>query len=173
MQPVSCTFDRDLLMARLGELTADPDRTRALGRAGLDVLLATPRVDPTRLAATGYCFGAVVATELARAGADPRAVVGFHPGLFSTRPQDSVNISGRVLLCIGPADPLITAADRRAFEEEMEAAGVDWQLHLYGGVQHSFTHPRASLANLPGIAYDERAATHSWAAMAQLLDEVF
>lgn len=171
--PLAPFADRDLMMGRLGELIADPDRTRALGRAGLDVLAAEPTVDPTRIAATGYCFGAVVAAELGRSGADLKAIVGFHPGLFSTRPQDSANIRGRVLMMIGGADPLITADERHSFEREMTEAGVDWQLHVYGGVQHSFTHPRASLANLPGIAYDERAAAHSWAEMAGLLREVF
>src|SRR5438874_11890401 len=35
--------DRDQVMARLGELMGDPERTRALAKAGLDVLLAEPR----------------------------------------------------------------------------------------------------------------------------------
>src|SRR5436305_7366477 len=46
--------DRDEMMARLGALMADPDRTRALARAGLEVLLAEPRADASRVAAVGY-----------------------------------------------------------------------------------------------------------------------
>src|SRR5437870_10014738 len=61
--------DRDEMMARIGELWKDPERIRALGRAGLEVLLAEPRTDASRVAATGYCFGGAVALELARGGA--------------------------------------------------------------------------------------------------------
>jgi dienelactone hydrolase len=55
----------------------------------------------------------------------------------------------------------------------MRNGHVDWQMHLYGGVVHSFTHPRASDAGIPGIAYDEAAATHAWSAMTLLLAEIF
>jgi hypothetical protein len=32
-------------------------------------------------------------------------VVGFHPGWADHDPQDSANITGKVLLCIGSEDP--------------------------------------------------------------------
>ena len=76
-------------------------------------------------------------------------------------------------MCIGADDPIIPVEHRAAFEDEMRAAGVDWQIHLYGGVVHSFTHPLASQAGIPGIAYDESAATQAWGAMRALLAEVF
>lgn len=139
----------------------------------MDVLLREPTVDPTKVAALGYCFGGTVALELARTGADIKAVVGFHPGLGSPRPEDSRNIKGKVLMCVGNNDPLVPQEQRRAFEEELTSAGVDWQMHLYGGVVHSFTHPRADRAGLLYIRYDERADKRSWKAMLDLLDEVF
>jgi dienelactone hydrolase len=54
----------------------------------------------------------------------------------------------------------------------MRNAEVPYDMHLYGGVGHSFTHPHSSLMGIPGIAYDERAAKHSWNAMRTLLAEV-
>ena len=54
----------------------------------------------------------------------------------------------------------------------MRDGGVDWQLVVYGGVQHSVTHPLASRAGVPGIAYDERAASDSWQTMTGLLAAV-
>ena len=164
---------RDDMMIRLGELFADPNRTRALAAAALNVVLAEESVDPSRVAAIGYCFGGTLALELGRSGADLKAIVGFHPGLTNVRPADSANIQGRVLVCIGADDPFIPIAHRITFESEMRDAQVDWQMQLYGGVVHSFTHPRASQAGLPGIAYDQRASEHSWAAMETLLKEVF
>ena len=124
---------------RLSELAGDPLRTRALARAGLDVMLANDVADSNRVAAIGYCFGGTLSLELARSGADLSAVVGFHSGLSTTRPEDAANIKGKVLVCIGADDPVVPPAQRLAFEEEMRAGDVDWQMHLYGGAVHSFT----------------------------------
>jgi len=76
-----------------------------------------------------------------------------------------------VLVLIGADDPIIPPEQRSAFEDEMRAGGVDWQLHLYGGVQHSFTNPRANNTGLPGIAYHEPTDRRSWRAMRDLFDE--
>jgi dienelactone hydrolase len=165
--------DRAEINARLTTLYDNPDRTRQIAAAGLDVLLAQPRTDRDKVAAVGYCFGGTLALELARAGADLKAVIGFHPGLTTSRPQDSVNIVGKVLVCVGADDPIVPVEQRVAFETEMRAAGVDWRMNVYGGAQHSFTHPRAELATLEGLAYDQRTDERSWRAMLDLLDEVF
>ena len=162
--------DREQMMARIGELMADPLRTRAIGTAGLDVLVAEPRTDPDRLAAIGYCFGGTLAVELARGGADLKAVVGFHAGLGTARPEDASNIAGKVLALIGADDPIVDHAQRRAFEEEMTAGGVDWVLTVYGGAEHSFTRPGADALGLPGIRYDESTARRSWRALLDLFD---
>src|SRR6202050_254031 len=100
--------ERDQMMARILELRADPERVRAAGRAGLDILRAEPRTDSDRLAAIGYCFGGTLSLELARGGADLKAVVGFHAGLSTVRPEDARNITGKVLALIGGDDTLVT-----------------------------------------------------------------
>jgi dienelactone hydrolase len=74
---------------------------------------------------------------------------------------------------VGTEDPLIPVEERLAFEEEMRAAGVDWRMNLYGGAEHSFTHPLADLADLPGIKYHRPSDERSWRAMVDFLDEVF
>ena len=162
----------DQVFARYSELAADPLRTRAIGQAGLDVLLADDRADAARVAAIGFCFGGTLSLELARGGADLKAVVGFHSGLATSRPEDAVNIRGSVLVCIGADDPLVPAEQRAAFEEEMRAAGVDWRLELHGGAVHSFTNPAADGAHGP-IRYDARADARSWRSMRDLFDEAF
>jgi dienelactone hydrolase len=163
---------RDEMMARIGEFRADPLRTRDIGAAGLDVLCAEPRTDPSRLAAIGYCFGGTLALELARGGADLKAAVGFHAGLGTARPEDAKNIKGKVLALIGADDPIVNNDQRREFEDEMTAGRVDWQLVVYGGAVHSFTNPRASNIDLPGIAYHEPTDRRSWQAMRDLFAEV-
>jgi dienelactone hydrolase len=163
------------MMARLRVLGADPERTRVIARAGLDVLLSEPRADGSNVAAIGYCFGGTVALELARGGAALKAVVGFHPGLSTVRPEDAGNITGRVLMFVGSEDPFVPLDQRLAFEAEMRAGGVYWEMVLYGGAEHSFAHPGADpeVTGLPGIKYDARAAARSWQTMLELFDEVF
>ncbi len=165
--------DRDEMMTRLGGLSDDPDRIRAISRAGLEQLLGEPRADAAKVAAIGYCFGGTMVLELARSGADLKAVVGFHPGLDTARPEDARNITGKVLVCVGTEDPFIPPEQRLAFEDEMRAGGVDWRMNLYGGAEHSFTHPWAELASIPGVTYHEPTDARSWRAMCDLLDEVF
>ncbi len=88
-------------------------------------------------------------------------------------PEDARNITGKVLVNIGADDPMVNIDERRAFEDEMRAGGVDWELNVYGGAVHSFTNPRASMVDIPGIAYDESTDRRSWQAMVDLFTEVF
>jgi len=68
----------------------------------------------------------------------------------------------------------ITPENRRAFEDMLRNAGVDWQMHLFGGVVHSFTNPEADARGMPEyLRYDANADRRSWTYMAELLDEVF
>jgi dienelactone hydrolase len=159
-------------MAVLRPIAADPDLTRRLGGAGLDVLTAHEATDPGRVAAIGFCFGAAMALELGRAGADLKAIVGFHPGLGMGRPEDTRNITGSVLLCVGSDDPFASAEQRLALETEMTEAGVaDWSIELYGGVNHSFTNPEADDRGIPALKYDRRADERSWRSMLRLFAE--
>jgi dienelactone hydrolase len=162
----------DQIVARCTAMIDDPLLTRVIGRAGLDVLLSSEYADPSKVAAIGYCFGGTMCLELARDGADLEAVVGFHSGLSTSRPDDAANITGSVLVCVGAEDPLIPPAQLVAFEEEMRAGGVDWRINLYGGATHSFTNPAADGSN-PVLAYEPKADARSWRAMLDFFDEKF
>jgi len=74
-------------IAALEPLFADPSRTRARARGGLEALTARAEVDAARVAAIGFCFGGTMALELARSGAQIAAVVGFHSGLATAAPK--------------------------------------------------------------------------------------
>jgi dienelactone hydrolase len=165
--------ERGAINARLTLLSDNSELAREVATAGLDVLLAQPRTDASRVAAVGYCFGGALVLELARTGADLKAIVGFHPGLAPKPHRDSANIVGKVLMCVGADDPIIPVEHRLAFETEMRDAGVDWRMNLYGGAKHSFTNPHAGRFGLPGIEYHQPSDERSWRAMRDLLDEVF
>ncbi len=157
----------------LAPLRADPARIRARAQGALDALLTRPEVDPGRIGAIGFCFGGTMALELGRAGAAVHAIAGFHSGLATKSPEDAAHIRGRVLVCIGADDPSIDAAQRAAFEAEMRAGGVNWQMSVYGGVVHSFTNSDADTLERPGFAYNAQADARSWSEMRTMFDEAF
>ncbi len=157
--------------AEAGKYYKDRALLRARVRAGLDFLAARPQADPQRLAAIGYCFGGAGALELARSGAPLRAVVTFHGSLASADPADAKNIKAKVLVLHGADDPFVKPAEVQAFEDEMRAAGVDWQLVKYSGAVHSFTDKRAGTDNSKGAAYNEAADRRSWRAMRDFFEE--
>jgi dienelactone hydrolase len=158
-------------MPRIMAFMADPTGIRARATAALKVLTDQPQTDAGRLAAIGYCFGGTTVLELARSGADLKAVVGFHSGLGTARPQDAKNIRAKVLTCIGALDPIIPPDQRQAFEKEMADGGVDWRMNLYGGAGHSFTNPDVGALGRPGFEYHAETDRRSWRAMLDLFDE--
>ncbi|MQA53091.1 dienelactone hydrolase family protein [Pseudomonas piscis] len=128
-------------------------------------------VDTSKLATFGFCFGGCCALELARSGAPVKAAVSFHGTLDTPEPADARNIKGAVLVLHGAADPFVAKEQLPAFEAEMDAAGVDWQLVSYGGAVHSFTDTHA---NVPGkMMYDAKVSGRAFATMHHLLEEVF
>jgi len=158
----------------IGELRNEPEMLRARGRAALATLAALPQVDASRIAAIGFCFGGSVVLELARGGADLKAVVSFHGVLATKTPAVSGKVKASVLVCTGADDPLAPPDQVRAFEDEMRAAAVrDWHLISYGNTLHGFTNPDADGSIMRAAMYSEQADRRSWASMRSLLDEVF
>ncbi|HEY0285492.1 MAG TPA: dienelactone hydrolase family protein [Pseudomonas sp.] len=142
-------------------------------QAALDQLVqqSDAAVDAGKLATFGFCFGGCCSLELARTGAPLKAAVSFHGTLDTTNPAGGKHIKGAVLVMHGASDPLVPKEQLPAFESEMNAAGVDWQLLSYGGAYHSFTDPHA---NNPGTqVYNKKVSDRAFQSMYNLLDEVF
>jgi dienelactone hydrolase len=144
---------------------------RAALRARMEAALAQVRAldvtDPAKVSAIGYCFGGKCVIDLARAGADVRAVIAFH-GLFDPPaiPVADV-ITARVLALHGWDDSSVPPDQVVAFATEMTAKKAAWELHAYGHTVHGFTN-----YNRPE-AYDETADRHSWRAATAWLAEAF
>lgn len=160
-------------MSRHQHLMETPGLMLRRAWAALDALAEQPDVDRNRMAAVGFCQGGIVAAELARGDAPILAAIGFHPGL--SRPAGSPDgpINAKVLMMVGDRDPVVPKAERQAFAAEMDAKGVDWQLHLFGGVGHMYTNPVANALGRDGFGYNAKAEHRAWSMALSLLDEVF
>ncbi len=164
-------------MKEAGALAGIYKNNRALmqarAKAGLDQLLKSPDVDPSRVAAQGYCFGGGVALELARSGANLAGVVSFHGNLDTPHPEQAKNIHGKVLVLHGGDDPYVNQDQVKAFMEEMRTAGIDWRLTQFGGAVHAFTNPGAGSDNSKGVAYNAKADARSWQEATDFYNEIF
>jgi dienelactone hydrolase len=166
--------DLQEVQALMAPVRESPALIRARAVPALAALRARAEIGASKVAAIGYCFGGLLALELARSGADIAGVVTFHGGLVTRDPKDAQNIRAKILVCTGADDPGIPAEQRSAFEQEMTDAGVDWQMHVYGGVVHSFTNPAAAAIGRPEFArYDAAADRRSWASMRDFFGEIF
>jgi len=152
------------------EIRPNPLVYRQRLRAGLRALATLPEARRLPIAAIGFCMGGQAALELARDGAPLFAAVSFHGLLDTGAPAEPGQITARILVCHGDADPMVPRSQVLAFWEEMDAAQADWHFHSYSGVKHGFTNPAANLN--PATAYDASADRQSWAAMLELFDEV-
>jgi len=160
---------------RNGALMAPFAQDRALLRrrinAAVHAVRQLPQVDPTRVAAMGYCFGGLCVLELARSGADVKGVVSIH-GIFVPGDVPNEIITAKVLCLHGHDDPMVPPEQVLAFETEMTRGNVDWQVHVYGGTMHAFTNPKANNPGF-GTVYNEIAANRAYRSIESFLGEVF
>jgi dienelactone hydrolase len=152
-------------------LLGSPDLLRERTTLWLAAMRERPEVDGDRVAAIGYCFGGLCVLELARTGADLRAVASFHGLLSTQQPAAPGTIRPRIAIWTGGADPYVPDEDVAGVRAELAAAGATWQLTEFADAAHAFTDPDAAGFARPGIAYHPVAAAVSWAGTLALLDE--
>lgn len=146
-------------------------RVAAGHRALLELADSLP-VNPSKIAAIGFCFGGGAVLEYARTGADIAAVVSFHGDLLSpTLSTDAASTRAKVLVLHGAADPYVPQSDVRQFVDVMLGTSVDWTLVQFSGAVHSFTDPQA---RTPGKAqYNPVVAERAFEMMDELFEEIF
>jgi dienelactone hydrolase len=147
-------------------------RARAL--KAIDVLKAQAGkapLDASRIGAVGFCFGGTTVLEMARAGAPLAGVVSLHGGLGSPLPAKAGGTHPSVLVLNGADDKGVSKDDIASFEQEMNAAKVDWEFTNYSGAVHCFAEADAN--SPPGCLYNERAAKRAWKALDEFFEERF
>ena len=124
--------------------------------AGFEYLLG--RDDTTKVGAVGFCYGGGVVNAIAVAYPELGAGVSFYGR--QPAPESVSAIKAPLLIQYADLDERINAG-WPAFEAALEAAGTDYVMHMYPGVNHGFhndTAPRydadaAKLAEARSVAF--------------------
>ncbi len=156
------------------KLRNDRPVLRARALKAIEVLKAQAGkapLDASRIGAVGFCFGGTTVLELARAGAPLAGVVSLHGGLGSPLPAKAGGTHPSVLVLNGADDKSVSKDDIASFEQEMNAAKVDWEFTNYSGAVHCFAESDAN--SPPGCQYNERAAKRAWKALDEFFEERF
>lgn len=141
--------------------------------AALQCLANQTEVDATRLAAIGFCYGGKVVLDLARSGADVKAVATFHGNLSTAAPVEQGKVKAEILVNHGELDSMVTLDDVEQFRQEMQNANVKHHINILQGAKHGFSNPLAderAKANGVDLAYSETAAQNAFTACYDLLD---
>jgi len=146
-----------------GELYKDRDKMRALMKGALDTAKAYG-ASTDHAVAIGYCFGGAAVLELARSGSNLKGFATFHGGLKTPEGQNYSKTRSPVLIMHGGADTAITMDDFSTLAKELEAAGVPYEMAVYGGAPHAFT-------VFGSERYREDADQKSWALLNQFLEK--
>ncbi len=151
---------------------ADIETIDTRSKAALTTLIAQPEVDPTRLAAIGFCYGGKVVLDLARSGADLKAVATFHATLSPKAPAQAGIVKAEIFVLHGELDSMVTLDDVASFKDEMFAAQVEHDVIVFEDAKHGFSNPLAderAKANDVDLGYNAEAEQQSLAAMYSLL----
>lgn len=154
----------DERMAATRALYDDRERMRALILGGLAE--ARERSETDTAVVIGYCFGGAAALELARSGAADEVVgyASFHGALDTPEGQSWPADAPPILILHGGADEDPDMGDVAAIAQELEAAGLTYDIEVYSGAPHAFT-------VFGSERYRERADARSWEAFQAFLDE--
>ena len=115
----------------------------------------------------GYCFGGVVALEIARSGEADNiaAYASFHGGLITPDGQAYSSETAPIFIAHGGADSAVSLEDVATLAEALETAGVPYEIGIYSGAPHAFS-------VFGSDAYHERADERSWTAFNTWLAEM-
>jgi dienelactone hydrolase len=162
--------------AWMGALMSNAQEATARFEAARNALASDPHVDPSRIAAIGYCMGGAAALAAMRRGDDLKLVASFHGNYMTPAPLQPNTFKGKVFIAHGADDSFTPPDQAEAIQKELRDAGADYVFESYPGAKHGFTNPDASALgqknNLP-LSYDADADAKSWATLKKLLSQAF
>ncbi len=144
--------------------------------SALDYVREQENVDPSNIAAIGYCFGGGVVLNMARMGVELKGVASFHGSLATKTPAKKGEVSSQVMVFHGGNDAFVPEQQVEDFRAEMISADVRHEIIVYDAVDHSFTNPDADIFaerfSMP-LSYDEEADADSWEKLQEFLQRIF
>lgn len=155
-----------------GSVMKNPKTMEARFNAAKAQVSKHASVDAQRIAAVGYCFGGAVVINMARTGADLKAVAGFHASLGLNTPTPAPGtIKAKILILNGADDPFVKREQYDTLKKELDAAKANYQVIEYPGAVHAFTNPEATALGekfkLP-LKYDAKVDQQAKAEAAKL-----
>jgi dienelactone hydrolase len=142
-------------------------------QAAVSLLSREIDVDPSRIAALGWCFGghAIQELVLSQSSCPLKAMATFH-GVFHpilpkassphlTKPSSQCN----VVIYTGQEDPFVTPQTVSATATALESSlGGTNQVKVveFKQVKHGFSNPAQNFNPNPAFCYNQQAATQSW-----------
>jgi dienelactone hydrolase len=149
-------------IAETRKLREDRDRMRSLTFGALE---AARQFSDRDAVLVGYCFGGAPALEVARSG-QAEGVAGyvtFHGSISTPEGQSYSADTAPILVAHGGADTVVKMDDVLALSNELESAGVPYEIQVYSGADHGFTEPGTD-------SYQETADKQSWDALTDFLE---
>jgi dienelactone hydrolase len=140
-------------------LTACVTALRARLRAGLPIFCL------------GYSAGGMVALDYGRSGADLSGIIVASALLKTAAPGMPTRIKAPVLIVQGTQDQVSPMDVIASVVAEMDAAGNDFRLELYGQSHHAFDNPEVGRDPKARLVYSPTAAARSRHAIAEFLRE--
>lgn len=119
----------------------------------------------------GYSAGGMVALDYGRSGADLDGIIVASALLKTAAPGASTHIKAPVLILQGTQDQVSPMDVIASVVAEMDAAGNDFRVELYGQAHHAFDNPEAGTDPTARLVYSPAAAARSRRAIAEFLRE--
>ncbi|MCZ8155869.1 MAG: dienelactone hydrolase family protein [Leptospira sp.] len=141
----------------------------------LKILKSNPDVDPSNIAAIGYCFGGKAVIELALDGQVLKGgIVSFHGMLGSNNlATGAKKVKTKMLIHHGADDPFMSKEVVSTFVKTLEEAKAPFTFVAYPGAQHGFSKPSADSYGIKGLSYNKKADYASFESMKSFLAENF
>ncbi len=141
-------------------------------QAALECAQKSAKIDANKIMLIGFCMGGLCSLDFARTGAKIAGVVSVH-GILTPPPQHKAQkIAAKILVLHGHEDKSVPPAAVLDFENEMNAAHADWQVHVFGNTMHAFTNPKANDVE-SGLKYSMSADMRTWPLVRAFTDEIF
>jgi len=119
----------------------------------------------------GYSAGGMVALDYGRSGADVSGIIVASALLKTAAPGMATRLRAPLLILQGTQDQVSPMDVIASVVAEMDEAGNDFRLELYGQSHHAFDNPEVGTDPKARLVYSPAAAARSRRAIAEFLRE--